>query len=274
MYIDLHMHTTASDGAYTRQELLNLLIQNNITTFAITDHDTTKNSVPMIAEAKKHNMRCLIGVEATCRHPNGVEHHITCYGFDPTNPELQSMLSKNATQRHSLNHKVVHLMAKQDSRIDISQFENYTYNPKRGGWTSLNFFIDQGVISNIPEFFKYVKDLNIRAEYPPPETIIQTVKNAGGIPCLAHPSAYKGGEPLPESELKQWVDFGIAGIECYSPYVTDPIHTQNYITFCKQHNLFISGGSDFHGPFLNRPLDKLKLTPDMLHLGNLLEEHL
>ena len=62
MYIDLHMHTTASDGAWTRSELLNLLAEYNITTFAVTDHDTTQNSQPMISEAEARDMLDLGGL--------------------------------------------------------------------------------------------------------------------------------------------------------------------------------------------------------------------
>ncbi|MDP6039233.1 MAG: PHP domain-containing protein, partial [Candidatus Latescibacteria bacterium] len=77
MYIDLHMHTTASDGAWTRSQLLDLLTKHNITTFSVTDHDTTQNSKPIIPEAKTRGLHCIPGVEISTLHDQ--EYHITSY---------------------------------------------------------------------------------------------------------------------------------------------------------------------------------------------------
>ena len=107
------------------------------------------------------------------------------------------------------------------------------------------------------------------AECLPPEIVIQTVKDAGGIPFLAHPNVYQGGELMSRDHLMQWRDFGIAGIECYSPSVNDLSETNYYIDFCKQNNLLISGGSDYHGPFLDRPLGNPLITRGLLDLGGL-----
>ncbi len=268
MYIDLHMHTTASDGAWTRSELLNLLAEYNITIFAVTDHDTTQNSQPMISEAEARGMHCISGVEISTLYDR--EYHITCYGIDFEHSGLQSLLSYNREERAALNRETVCLLAEQDARINFEQYESYTYDPIRGGWKSLNFLIDQGIINDIPGYFAITQHLNMRVECPPPEIVIQTVKHAGGFPFLAHPNVYQGGERMSRDQLMQWRDFGIAGIECYSPSVNDLSDTRYYIDFCKQNDLLISGGSDYHGPFLTRPLGDPLITRDMLDLGGLI----
>ncbi len=101
MYIDLHMHTTASDGAWTRSELLDLLAKYNITTFAVTDHDTTQNSQSMISEAEARGMRCIPGVEISTLYDR--EYHVTCYGIDFEHSGLQSILLHNREERITLN---------------------------------------------------------------------------------------------------------------------------------------------------------------------------
>ncbi len=268
MYIDLDMHTTASDGAWTRSQLLDLLTKHNITTFSVTDHDTTQNSKPIIPEAKTRGLHCIPGVEISTLHDQ--EYYITSYGIDFEHTGLQSLLAYNREQRITLNRETVRLLSEQDPRINFQQYEPYTYDPIRGGWKSLNFLIDQGIINTIPEYFILTHPLNLCVECPPPETVIQTVKNAGGIPFLAHPNVYQDGEPLSTKQLIQWRELDIAGIECYSPSVTDPSQTEYYIDFCKQNNLLISGGSDYHGPFLDRLLGDPPISLDMLNLGDLI----
>ncbi len=268
MYIDLHMHTTASDGAWTRSELLDLLAKYNITTFAVTDHDTTQNSQPMISEAEARGMHSIPGVEISTLYDR--EYHITSYGIDFEHSGLQSILSHNREERDTLNRETVRLLSEQDARIDFEQYESYTYDPIRGGWKSLNFLIDQGIIRDIPGYFAVTQHLTMCVECPPPEIVIQTVKDAGGFPFLAHPNVYQGGELMSWDQLMQWREFGIAGVECYSPSVGDLSETNYYIDFCKQNNLLISGGSDYHGPFLDRPLGDPLITRDMLDLGGLI----
>ena len=121
MYIDLHMHTTTSDGAWTRSQLLDLLEQHNITTFAVTDHATTKSSELIISEADARGMHCIPGVEKSTLYKD-IEYHITCYGIDFNRADLQSLLKKSRENRIIHNRESVRCLAEQDSRINFESF--------------------------------------------------------------------------------------------------------------------------------------------------------
>ena len=100
--------------------------------------------------------------------------------------------------------------------------------------------------------------------------MIGTVKAAGGICILAHPSAYVDGDLLPESTMEQFIEFGISGFECYTPYRRDAEGQAYYVDFCKRHGVRVSAGSDFHGAFTpDRKLADPPITTDMLNMDDL-----
>lgn len=95
--VDMHIHTTASDGTWTVEEVLELIIKNNIKVFSITDHDTIENSVKMLHSIPNNN-GYVIGAEISCTY-NDEEYHITAYDFDCENSKLNELLKFNQIQR-------------------------------------------------------------------------------------------------------------------------------------------------------------------------------
>ena len=127
--------------------------------------------------------------------------------------------------------------------------------------------IDEGIVQNTSEFFQLTRDLENPLVFTDPVNVITIIWESGGFPFLAHPSAYFQGERMSDEQLKKWIEFGIAGIECYSSY-SSLQDAREYVKFCQKHNLQISAGSDCHGTFiLERKLANPKVTLDMLNLG-------
>ena len=269
MYVDLHIHTNSSDGTWGKGELIENLLDNNINIFSITDHDTIENSKLIISELEGCNLKYMIGVELSCTHMNK-EYHITAYSFDFNNNSLLELLESNQRVRDEYNTTTIKLLERVNPKIDYSRYKNYQHDRRRGGWKSLNFLLDEGIVRNLSEYFNLLKDLDVKMVFNDPATVIDIIKEAEGVPFLAHPSGYFNGEKMPTRELKKWIDFGISGIECYTSYgsIED---AKEYVKFCNKNNLLISGGSDCHGTFVpDRKLGNPKVTLDMLNIGDML----
>ncbi len=278
MFVDLHIHTNASDGTWDRHELIERLLENNIILFSIADHDTIMNSKGMLNELEDYNLRHLIGVEISCTYLK-TEYHITAYSFDPGNDFLIKLLKANRQERSRGENSSMKDLATINPQVEYHKFENYQYQSERGGFKSLNFLLDNGVVSSLSEYFDLFSDPseyfslfgdpNKIFTFQDPAAIIRIVKKARGVPFLAHPNVYFDDSRMPQKELEKWIDFGISGIECYSSYcgIQD---AEEYVKFCKKNDLLVSGGSDCHGTFLSRKLGNPRITIDMLNLGSLI----
>lgn len=262
--VDMHIHTTASDGTWIPEEVLDIVIGNNIGLFSITDHDTIEGSLKIKDRIPK-NICYIIGVEISCTY-NGEEYHVTAYDFDYNNSELRELLKFNQKKREEFNTKIVQYV-KEIGRIkDIADYYSYKYDPKRGGWKSLNYLIDKNIVKDLREYFKILKSANEELLFKHPKEVIDVVKDAGGYSFLAHPSAYEKGKKLSVEALIEWKDYGISGVECYSPYLGDIGDANHYINFCEEHNLMISAGSDCHGKFNDRAIGVPKVNLDKIKL--------
>lgn len=262
--VDMHIHTTDSDGTWTIEELLELIIENNIKVFFITDHDTVENGIKMINRVPS-NIQYVIGVEVSCTY-NNQEYHVTAYDFDYKNTRLNELLRFNRMQRGEFNARVIQYVKKINKIRDVKDYFSYQYDRKRGRWASLNYLLDKGLIKDIGEYFEIVKSSNENLRFKSPEEIIEIIKCAGGYPFLAHPSAYEKGEKLPLGILEEWKNCGISGIECFSPYLKSIEDANYYIGFCKENDLMISAGSDCHGRFNNRVLGIPRVNIDKIKL--------
>lgn len=262
--VDMHIHTNASDGTWTIEELLELIIKSDIKLFSITDHNTFENSIKMLNSIPE-NIGYVIGSEISCTY-NMEEYHITAYDFDYRNTELKDLIEFNQMQIKEYNAKIIKFVKEIDRIKDISDYFSYQYDRKRGGWESLNYLVDNNIVKNLNEYFEIIKLSNEKLCFKNPKEVIDIIKSAGGYPFLAHPSAYKKGDKLPLEILKEWRDFGISGIECFSPYLKSIEDGDYYVKFCNENNLLISAGSDCHGEFNDRVLGIPKVSLDKIKL--------
>jgi len=266
MLVDLHIHTKASDGTWDRHELIERLPENNIGLFSITDHDTIENSRLALDELEGYDLKFMIGVEISCTYMNK-NYNLTAYSFDANDTSLLQLLEENRRAWDDNNARMIRLLEADNSTVDYSNYKRYQYERNRGGWKSLNFLLDLKLIRDVPGYLDLFQRLENKLVFKDPETIINTVRKAQGVSFLAHPNAYFHGPSLPTEQLKKWIDFGISGIECYSPY-PGLVKAEDYVSFCKKNDLLISGGSDCHGTFNNTKLGNPRITLDMLNMGH------
>lgn len=263
--VDMHLHTTASDGTWTVEELVAKIVENKIKVFSITDHDIIHDHEKII-DSMPNDVYYTIGSEISCMY-NGEEYHILAYGFDYKDARLNELVEFNQIERDIFNTKTVEYAKKINKIEDIADYESYEYNRKKGGWKSFNYILDKNVVKDLGEYFEIIKLKNETMNFKDPVEVIKTIKDAGGYAFLAHPSAYTKGERLSLEVLKEWKDYGISGIECFSPYLKDIEDADYYIKFCEENDLMISAGSDCHGEFNKRTLGIPKVSMDKVRLG-------
>lgn len=280
-WIDLHVHSSASDGTYSPEKLVEYAIQKGLCAFALTDHDT----IDAIDRAKKaaegSGVEVIPGIEFSTEY-HGTDIHIVGLDIACKDREFTVALSGFQDSRSARNLKVIEKMKEQGIEISWEKMQ------ERFGdavWTRAHFaryLMELGYVKEIAEAFqKYVGPgcvCYVPREKVTPRQATELIFRTGGIPILAHPLAYG----LKESELHRLIqelkEAGLMGIEAlYSAYGQEE---EAYLRMlARQYDLEISGGSDFHGD--NKPgLDlgtgygKLKVPYEVLErLRNRRAEH-
>lgn len=265
-YVDLHMHTQASDGTWAPADVIENVKKANIETFAVTDHDAIDNVEETQMKAEAAGVRCITGVELSTTYKQ-MEFHVLAYNFQLDHPSIVDRINKNKKQRQDYHHIVIKRLKEDFKNISIEEFCEYQYDLKRGGWPSLNYLLDKGVVHSMQGYFNLMKDYKLQLEFDEPDKVIDDIQASGGTAVLAHPAAYVAQNLMTLKALKEWQSFGIQGLECYSPYYKNPSDSQFYINFCNENNLYISGGSDCHGDLL--PQRKLRIPSIQLKDLNL-----
>ncbi|MFC2036928.1 PHP domain-containing protein [Chloroflexota bacterium] len=268
---DLHLHTTASDGRWTIEQLVDRVQQAGIGLFAITDHDSLGALAPAVDRVRDSGLRFLVGVELSARL-NGQAYHLLAYGFDPSNPDLNTFVRANNARLQSASDEAVQLLVEAGYPISLEDYDAYAWDRQRGGWKALNYLIDRGICRDVHSYFGELFTGSLthpEADFPAPEEVITLAQQAGGVVVLAHPGAgfYNG---LDTKRLDELVDMGLQGLECYS-FHHDEETTRRFLTYCHSRHLLITGGSDCHGGFAGRTLGEPVVCTNDLRLG-MLEE--
>ena len=270
MKIDLHMHTSASDGTWSPEALIQNVINAGIEVFSVTDHETVENVAAVSDLTIGTNLTFIRGVEINAYSEDQI-FHILGYNIDTENERLNNVLIKNRGFFERQNKDSMAILMKMGHPVSPDEYEKYKNNPERGGWKALNYAIDKGLCQTYKEFFNLFDGkndffkMNVDVK---PEEAISCVKQAGGIPVLAHPGSGLYGNDY-EKTVSSVLDMGIEGLECYHPEHSTEV-TKYCLEICKKNNLYITGGSDCHGEFVKeRRLGKPDLDLSHLKIWNL-----
>jgi predicted metal-dependent phosphoesterase TrpH len=268
---DLHLHTTASDGCWTPEQLVEEVRQTGIGLFAVTDHDSL-GSLRVTADLiRGSGLSFLPGAElSACM--GGQLYHLLAYGIDPHDPTLNSLVLASNLRLQAASDDAIAMLVKAGFDITLDDYVAYDWDRRRGGWKALNFLIDRGFCRDVRSYFDelFVGRLaHPQADFPPPELLIAAAQNAGGLVVLAHPGArsYNG---LGRERLDDLVDMGLSGLECYSMH-HDAMTTLRFLEYCRGRDLLITGGSDCHGGLVQRSLGHPLVYAHELRLGPLQE---
>jgi predicted metal-dependent phosphoesterase TrpH len=248
--VDLHIHTTASDGTWSPERIIENLKKEDIRLFAVTDHDTTENVSITEKLAETEGISFVKGVEISSSS-NKRTYHILALDIDPSHSELQRLLDRNTKLMEDNNSAGIRYLAGKYPQVSYEEYSCYRNDRNRGGWKSLNYLTDKGLCSGHRSFFTLFKDWKdsfSKVAFETPADVINTIHASGGVSILAHPGSNMYGDNL-QNTLTMMLDFGIEGLECFHPENSHEA-THTCLSFCNEHNLFITGGSDCHGDFV------------------------
>ncbi|MBT8372746.1 MAG: PHP domain-containing protein [Deltaproteobacteria bacterium] len=253
--IDLHIHTTASDGTFTPSEVISHAHKLELKAIAITDHDTVAGSSAAIHCGIPPSLNFLTGVEISAApppiFPSSGSFHLLGYSIRLHNSELNQTLDKLQQARKNRNPAIIKRLNELGISITLDEVRQEAGKAQLGRPHIAQQMVRKGVVASINEAFErflgsdkpaYVDKYRIKCS-----RAIQVIRGAGGIPILAHPGLldYRDDIHLDEliGELKE---MGIQGVEVYYPEHT-PDQTRLFAEMAQRHNLLMTGGTDFHG---------------------------
>ena len=262
--IDLHIHTTASDGSDTPAQLIANLKRSGIRIFAVTDHDTI-GALAEVSALTGPEITFIPGVEFSCISSGG-KCHILGYGFDPADPHIRSALAEGyRRRREKLNIRLRYL--EDTFGIILTEAErNWIFSRSCPGKPHLGrILLQRGLAPDVSTAIaRYVNPCRTPGDRIEASMAIDAILHAGGIPVWAHPLGGEGERRLTREEFKSLLEellaLGIRGMECrYSRYSL--ADSDFLLSQAQVHGLLVSGGSDYHG-----------INKDDLPLGRLCAE--
>ena len=253
--IDLHTHSTASDGSLTPAELAEYAKKCGLCAAALTDHDTTDGVKEFSAACEKAGIEGIAGVEISAQHDKTM--HIVGLFIDGDDTGLNEKLALLRGGREERNKKMLELVRKHGFDITendiLSQKEGATLG-NTGRAHIAKAMVKKGYVESTDEAFRrYLKRGNPcyvkRLTYSPRESI-DMIHAAGGIAILAHPILIAPDYDSLFPVVKEMREYGLDGMECYYNNFT-PEYVRMCLDMCEKLGLIPSGGSDFHG--VNKP---------------------
>lgn len=252
--IDMHIHTTWSDGEYTPDETIKKAIDKNIGTMSITDHDSIEG-IKRVDKKLYSNIEIINGIELSAKVPKGTMH-ILGYGID-----LESEVLNNRLKNLRINSlRAIKALVEQlykdygitFSDEDLDMLYSKTEYKNIGRPDVARLCIQYGYTKTSPEAFRnYLNPAHEKtrkfSKGIPYEECIELIKKSGGIPVLAHPVTLEMNRPEFIETLKNMIELGLGGIEVYHS-MHDEFDTRYYFNIANEYGLLISGGSDYHGP--------------------------
>ena len=270
-YVDLHMHTTASDGTLVPEELIEEIIVNDIELFSVTDHDCMDNIAEMMAVAKRENIAFIPGIELSATFMER-EIHLLTYGIDPMAPRLIERVAKNRDIRETHNRAVIEYVSRRHDEISLEDYEDFIRDQSLGGWKAENYLFTRGITHSLADFFAIIMEMGRQLIFDPLEEVLPELVDMGYTVVLAHPPAYFKGDFIPEVILDKLKRLGLRGIECYSPYYKSASDYEYYKQYCIKNNMIVTSGSDYHGKFIPaRKLATPKVTSQEVSFDALLK---
>lgn len=250
--IDLHTHTTASDGTLHPRELVALAAGKGLAAVAITDHDTTEGVPEALAASKEFAIRVIPGVEINTDTETG---HVDILGYfiDVGHPGFQSILARIRDARYYRAQEIVEKLRRLGRPVSFDRVLDLAEGGAVGRPHVARALLEAGHVTTVGEAF----ELYIGRDGPAyadryritPADACRLIREAGGAPSLAHPVPPE--DPLSDPRnlpvlLPELVEAGLAGLECFYPGYP-PEATRWLLGLAAEFDLIPTGGSDFHG---------------------------
>ena len=249
MLADLHLHSSVSDGTDAPADLVRAVAAAGVDTFALTDHDTTDGWAEAAAVSRELGLRMLPGIEFSTR-TRGFSVHVLGYLIDPDAPELARELEAIRESRRTRASRIVERIA-----VDYDLHWDDVLAQASDGATIgrphiADALIARGHVVDRGEAFDSI--LHPRAGYVEPhyapDTVdaVRIIRDAGGVPVLAHPGTRGDGQVIPRERLAQLVDAGLFGLEIDHPENREAAKAELRV-LAAEFGLATTGSSDYHG---------------------------
>lgn len=243
--IDMHMHSTYSDGIRTPAELINMAKTKGIASLALTDHDSIEGFPELSAAAGPAGVEVMTGVELSCEF-NGKDLHVLGYGVDPGNTALQALLREFRGARERRGERIVEKLAGQGVHIDMARVMAKAGLGALGRPHIAEALVEAGYVTDHAQAFaRYIGEgcaAYVDKYKMQPAQAVASIHAAGGLAFIAHPGYYMEDFDA----FLRLLDEGFDGVEVFHPYHIPPVITR-LLALARDRGLLISGGSDFHG---------------------------
>lgn len=244
--IDLHVHSTASDGKTSPADLVRLAKAKGLAAIAITDHDSVGGISEAVETAKNLSVEIVPGIEVSTAY-QGQDFHILGYYLEYNDKELAGELARLQDTRNRRNRMMIAKLNELGFEISYAEVASKQKNKEGniGRPHIAEVLLDKQIVSSKEEAFaKFLGKEGLAYVNPPrisPEEGIHLIQKYKGIPVLAHPGLYQA-----DQLIDQFVRFGLKGIEVYHPdhSAEDKVR---YLNIAKKQGLIVTGGSDYHG---------------------------
>lgn len=246
--INLHIHSTFSDGALAPRELAASLHKHKVTVAALTDHDTVEGVGTFLACCRRFRIRGVSGVELSSSAPEG-ELHILGYRFDLASPGLNAVMERYRAARRERNEEICARLRALGLSISMRDIEAHARGVV-GRPHIAQALLERGDVHSVREAFARYLGRDGAAYVSrfllPVEEAVRTVREAGGLPVLAHPLTSLSNPNDLEPVLDRLKDVGLWGVECWFQGATT-VQTWRCLNESGKRGLYATAGTDFHG---------------------------
>ena len=256
--IDLHAHTTASDGTVTPRQLVTQAHELGLKAIGVTDHDTIAGWNEAIETGRELGIEVVLGIELSVEGSIG-RFHLLGYGMRADAPILTQTLPEIQSARANRNELIIEKLQQLGFNIEMQQVEKIAGGAQMGRPHIAQALIENGDFDNIQQVFDELlatgKPGHLPKKVLSPQDAIAGIHEAGGVAIWAHPPFDRKERSWDEYEkiLQQWIEWGLDGLETF--YFTYTSEEADWTArMAEKYGLLQSGGSDFHGARKVNPL--------------------
>jgi predicted metal-dependent phosphoesterase TrpH len=266
MRIDLHSHSTASDGTQSPAEVVRSAAQAGLDVIALTDHDTTSGWDEAAAASARHGIALVRGIEISCQH-QGISIHLLGYLQDPTAAGLLEELNRSRQSRETRAQRIVDLLSADVPLLWEDVLERIEPGATVGRPHVADALVAKGIVpSRSVAFERYLHEGSpyyVSYYAPDPVRAVRLVGEAGGVTVMAHPFASNRGRVVDDSVIEAMAAAGMAGLEVLHRDHSDE-QLRHGLDLSTSLDLFVTGSSDYHGDGKPNRLGENVTHPEVL----------